>query len=153
MIFWLSQDRIVPGTPISMCPFLPTLRYHWTLQWKGLNLYDARVFLVPQNDARNLRGFSETYILPPIIMVQSKMGVSPIGSLPFKYYAIFHFRHYWRKNKIWQRNWCFRFMKIPTKNVFLSGERVGNKQTVPTLQLATPFFPSLAAQLVPGGPP
>ena len=23
----------------------------WTLQWKGLNLYDAGVFLGPQNDA------------------------------------------------------------------------------------------------------
>ena len=37
------------------------------------------------------RGDNPMYVtLPPIIMVQSKMGVSPIGSLPFKYIAIFH---------------------------------------------------------------
>ena len=33
------------------------------------------------------------YQNPPIIMVQWKMGVSPIGSLPFKHPAIFHFHN------------------------------------------------------------
>ena len=37
--------------------------------------------------------------LPPI-MVQSKMGVSPIGSLPFKYCAIFHFQ-LWGKEEVY----------------------------------------------------
>ena len=38
-------------------------------------------------------------IFPPIIMVQRKMGVSPIGSLPFKNSPLFHFHDYGRKSK------------------------------------------------------
>ena len=38
--------------------------------------------------------------LLPIIMVQSKMGVSPIGSLPFKYSHFPLNRHYGRKSNM-----------------------------------------------------
>ena len=41
-----------------ICTWLFIIRRDdWTLQWKGLNLYDAGVFFSgPQNDARPFRG-------------------------------------------------------------------------------------------------
>ncbi len=53
--------------------------------------------------------------LPPI-MVQSKMGVSPIGSLPFKYCAIFHFQ-LWGKEEVY--NWYYTFGGKSSKPSYL----------------------------------
>ena len=36
---------------------MPCPTDHWTLQWKGLDPYDAGVFLGPQDDASDFRGF------------------------------------------------------------------------------------------------